>query len=155
MPAPVVLLVEDDADDARLALRVLGEGPIALRLEHVVDGPAALERLADRSRPRPRLVVLDLKMPRMSGADVLERIRQDPTTADLVVVMLTSSREREDVRSCYRQGVNGYVVKPVDFREYRTALTALRRYWIDVDDAEQRPDGPAADAPRGSILASE
>lgn len=132
-----ILLVEDNPDDAALALRALRKGNVTTKIEHVIDGEQALDFLfctggyADRNpENRPRLILLDLKLPKVDGLEVLQRIKADPTTHTIPVVMLTSSREERDLIESYQLGVNSYVVKPVDFEQFSEAVRQLGLYWL-------------------------
>jgi CheY-like chemotaxis protein len=138
-----VLLVEDNARDAELTLRVLKKHKLANRIVHVADGQAALDWLhgADRDpASAPKLVLLDLKLPKVNGLEVLAAIRADARTALLPVVVLTSSREERDVIESYKLGVNSYIVKPVDFANFSTAVAEAGHYWLLVNE---RPRGGA------------
>jgi CheY-like chemotaxis protein len=132
-----ILVVDDNDDDATLAIRVLSEdsGP---EIERAHDGEEACAYLFDDSgderRPLPRMVLLDLHMPRLDGLGVLQRIRADERTRLLPVVMLTSSDAEDDVVRSYRLGVNGFVRKPVDQDQFRAALRALRSYWLNLNE---------------------
>src|SRR5512140_3199044 len=114
-----VLLVEDNPDDAEFTLRALRKANVAVRLAHAEDGVQALEfmfasgRWSDRPSAPPRVVLLDLKLPRIDGREVLRRIKSDARTRAVPVVVLTSSREPSDVQRSYELGANSYVVKPV------------------------------------------
>ena len=139
MPQEIVeiLLVEDNPDDAALALRALRKGNVTTKIEHVIDGEQALDFLfcsggyAERSHEnRPKLILLDLKLPKVDGLEVLQRIKADPTTRTIPVVMLTSSREERDLVESYQLGVNSYVVKPVDFEQFSEAVRQLGLYWL-------------------------
>lgn len=129
----VILLVEDNEDDAALALRVLKSLDPPVRVHHVTGGIDALAWLEEDSHPSPSLMLLDLKMTLMSGVDVLNRLRSNPRTRYLPVVMLTSSREMSDIARCYAAGANSFVVKPVDFVEFRTTIQALAAYWVQIN----------------------
>jgi two-component system response regulator len=128
--------VEDSASDAAMAMKAMRNGG-KLDIVRAADGAQALELLfgADASYAPaiPRVVLLDLKLPKLSGLEVLKKIRQDPRTRKLPVVMLTSSGEQRDVNDCYEAGANSYVVKPVRFEQYRKTLKNLRRYWLEVN----------------------
>jgi two-component system, response regulator len=134
-----LLLVEDSALDAELTIRALKAGGLANKLHWVKDGQEALDFLfrhgqyADRSESVPRLVFLDLKMPRVDGIEVLKQIKADERTRRIPVVVMTSSQEEKDVAQSYDLGVNSYVVKPVDFN----ALVELARqagyYWLAIN----------------------
>lgn len=137
-----ILLVEDNPDDADLALRAVRGSGRAPRMAHVDDGVRALEfvfgtgEFAGRGAVAlPRVVLLDLKLPRMDGLEVLRRLRDDERTRPIPVVMLTSSKEERDVLESYRCGVNSYVVKPVNFDAYSRTLTEVVHYWLDINHA--------------------
>lgn len=133
-----VLLVEDNADDAEFTLRALargGEGELSIAVAE--DGVAALDfmfatgRFADRATEGlPRVVLLDLKLPRIDGLEVLQRLKSDERTRGVPVVVLTSSRERRDIREAYQRGANSYVVKPVEYAELTAKLADIVRYWL-------------------------
>ena len=131
-----ILLVEDSSADAEMTLRTLKRRNIANSVEWVRDGVEALEFLfcegafAGRSNGDPRLVLLDLKMPRMDGLQVLERMKQDERTRHIPVVMMTSSREEGDLLQGYQLGVNSYIVKPVDFGEFAETVSQVGMYWM-------------------------
>lgn len=134
-----ILLVEDSPLDAELTIRALKDGKLANAVEWVKDGQQALDYLfhegafADREHNMPQLVLLDLKMPRVSGIEVLKIIKADPRTKTIPVVIMTSSQEERDIAESYDLGVNSYVVKPVDF----IAMTNLARqagyYWLAIN----------------------
>lgn len=131
-----ILLVEDSAADAEMTMRSLKKRGIANRIEWVRDGVEALEFLfregkyANRPHGNPRLVLLDLKMPRMDGLQVLKALKSDDRTRIVPVVMMTSSREEGDLIKSYDLGVNGYVVKPVDFVDFSDTVTKIGMYWM-------------------------
>ncbi|MBE7521576.1 MAG: response regulator [Burkholderiales bacterium] len=134
-----VLLVEDDPDDASLTLRAMRRADVTLRIVHVHDGVSALEYLADTTAVegarRPRIVLLDLALPRIGGLEVLRRIRAHGALRMLPVVVLTSSREPRDVAACYDRGANSYVVKPTGYAELIGTLGELTRYWLTISVA--------------------
>jgi CheY-like chemotaxis protein len=130
-----ILLIEDTADDERLALRALRMAPIAVHVEVLRDGEQAIEYLvgdANRHRP-PDLVLLDLKLPKVNGLEVLRAVRESPHIALLPVVVLTSSDERRDVAECYRLHANAYVRKAVDYSEYMENMKKLLEFWLSVN----------------------
>lgn len=131
-----ILLVEDNPDDVALTLRALSRHNLANRVHVARDGAEALEYLADR--PRPRVVLLDLKLPRLSGLEVLERMKGDPVTRTIPVVVLTSSREEPDIARAYELGVNSYIVKPVDFEQFVQAISDAGLYWLVLNEAPRR-----------------
>lgn len=139
-----ILLVEDNAHDVELTVRVLRTIGIAADVDVVNDGEEAINYLyrrgafESRSESVPSLVILDLKMPKLDGAETLAEIKGDDRFRCLPVVMLTSSGETQDLRVCYRLGANGYVVKPVDAKEFTKAIKDLAAYWLDTN---QPPPG--------------
>jgi CheY-like chemotaxis protein len=134
---PVILLVEDNESDLELTLRALKRSSIAARVVTARDGAAAIDYLfaegsyAGRDvREVPRVVLLDLNLPKIGGIEVLRRIRADVRTKILPVVILTSSSEDKDLDSGYAAGANSYVVKPVDFTKFADAVRQLGTYWL-------------------------
>ena len=131
-----ILLVEDSAADAEMTLRTLKKRGIANDIEWVKDGVEALEFLrcegtwAQRRNGHPRLVLLDLKMPRMDGLEVLRQLKQDARTRYIPVVMMTSSQEEGDLMASYSLGVNSYIVKPVDFDSFAETVAQVGMYWV-------------------------
>lgn len=140
-----ILLVEDSAADAEMTLRTLKRRGIANTVEWVRDGVEALDWLHSRNsfanRPdgHPKLVLLDLKMPRMDGLQVLETMKSDPYTRSIPVVMMTSSREEGDLLASYGLGVNSYVVKPVDFSEFAERIAQIGMYWMIANQTPTIP----------------
>lgn len=139
-----ILLVEDSPADAELTLRTLRKHNLANYVVHVTDGQAALDWLfgtgahADRDTQQPpRIVLLDLKMPKVDGLEVLRAIRADPRTRFQPVVVMTSSAEQRDVIESYSLGSNGYVVKPVDFEAFSAAVAGLGHYWLLLNKPPQ------------------
>ena len=139
------LLVEDSADDAELMLAALSNYCDADKVVIAKDGEEALDYLyrrgnhAERPHGNPVLILLDIKMPKMDGLEVLRVIKNDPVLQTIPVVMLTSSREERDVTSSYRLGTNGYVVKPLLFGELHAVLQKTAAFWLNVN--EPCPDG--------------
>jgi len=137
----VILLVEDNPDDEALTLRAFGKSNIPNRVVVARDGVEALDYLfatgshAGREpSAMPQLVLLDLKLPRMDGLEVLRRIRSDDRTRLLPVVILTSSREQQDMLDGYGLGANSYVQKPVDFTQFLRAVEQLELYWLVLNE---------------------
>jgi two-component system response regulator len=135
-PAEIeVLLVEDDPNDLELSLRALKQHNLANRIVVARDGVEALEILfSAQSETLPRVVVLDLKLPKVGGLEVLRRVKSDERTKRLPVVVLTSSREEPDIAESYRLGVNSYIVKPIDFESFSRAVADVGLYWLLLND---------------------
>ena len=132
-PAPDVLVVEDNPDDVELTLRALKRMHLTNPVRVARDGVEALEILLGDGTtrpPLPRVVLLDLKLPRVGGLEVLARLREEERTRTLPVVVLTSSREEPDVKKAYALGVNSYVVKPVEFEKFVDAVGKVGQYWL-------------------------
>ncbi|HET6544074.1 MAG TPA: response regulator [Chryseolinea sp.] len=126
-----VLLIEDNPEDAELTIRVLKKHNLANNLVHLRDGEAALNFLFDKgSNNIPRLILLDLKMPKVDGIEVLGKIKKDEQKKLIPVVVLTSSKEEHDVIESYKLGVNAYVVKPVEFEKFVEAVAKLGLFWL-------------------------
>ena len=129
-----VLLIEDNPEDAELTIRVLKKHNLANNLVHLQDGEAALDFLfAKGSNTIPRLVLLDLKMPKVDGIEVLRKIKNDEQKKLIPVVILTSSKEERDVIESYKLGVNAYVVKPVEFEKFVEAVAKLGLFWLLIN----------------------
>jgi CheY-like chemotaxis protein len=137
-----ILLVEDSAKDVELTIAALEEGHLANRVVVVSDGIKALQYLkkqvSDGTCALPTVILLDIKMPKISGIEVLRSIKSDPSLKQLPVVMLTSSREGPDMHACYELGANGYVVKPVEFAEFFEAVKTLGKFWAVVNEPPDR-----------------
>ncbi len=130
-----ILLVEDNPDEALLTLRALRGHTIATAVELAHDGVEALQYIfptGPRSEVNlPRFIILDLKLPRLDGFDVIRRLRSDPRTRMLPVVVFSSSAQDRDIGCCYEMGVNGYVAKPICAEDYYAAVGSILRYWMD------------------------
>lgn len=142
----VLLLVEDNPRDAELALRALRKSHPADKLVWAKDGAEAMEFIfgpggggGSEVPRRPKVVLLDLKMPKVDGLDLLRRIKSDPRTRTIPVVVLTSSLEDQDLWRSYELGVNSYVVKPVDFKKFSEAVTRLGNYWSLLNHSPVHP----------------
>jgi CheY-like chemotaxis protein len=142
LESKMILLVEDNADDEELTLRALKKNHIGNKVFIVRDGAEALDFLfctgiyADRDpREMPQVTLLDLKLPKVDGLEVLRRLRADPRTHTLPIVILTSSNEERDVVEGYQLGANSYVRKPVDFNEFLEAARQLGLYWLVLNNA--------------------
>jgi CheY-like chemotaxis protein len=135
-----ILVVEDDANDAELTLRALDRLELGSKVDIARDGQEALEYLErrgtfqGRSSGDPAVVLMDVKMPRLSGLEALAHIRANPKLAKIPVVMLTSSRADADLRKSYALGTNAYVVKPVAFERYLEAVTGLGEFWGKLNE---------------------
>jgi two-component system response regulator len=145
MPQKFILLVEDNPDDEALTLRALKKNKLANGVVVTRDGAEAVDFLfatgAHAGRDAadlPQIVLLDLKLPKLDGFEVLRRIRADPRTKVLPVVILTSSKEERDVAQGYRDGCNSYVRKPVNFDEFVEAARQLGLYWLLINEGPQR-----------------
>jgi CheY-like chemotaxis protein len=134
-----ILLVEDDRGDQELTRRALGEGKIRNELRIVEDGEEALAYLFRRGKyedpttsPRPDLLLLDLNLPRVDGREVLEQIRADSKLRRMAVVVLTTSRQEEDILRSYELGCNSFIPKPVDLNQFMQVIQALEKYWFQI-----------------------
>jgi CheY-like chemotaxis protein len=140
-----ILMAEDNANDVELTLAALDEYNLGNELVVVRDGAAALDYLyargeyAGRAGGSPILVLLDLKMPKVDGLDVLRQIKADPALATIPVVVLTSSREEQDIVESYQLGVNAYVVKPVAFDGFMEAVRRLSLFWVLTNEPPAAP----------------
>lgn len=144
-----ILLAEDSPQDVELTLAALAEYRLANQIDVVRDGAEVLDYLyhrgayTDRTGGRPGVLLLDLKMPKMSGLDVLRHLKSDPAMKTLPVVMLTSSRQEADVIASYDLGVNAYVVKPVGFADFMEALRQLGAFWAVLNEVPHASAGSA------------
>ena len=154
-----LLLVEDNQDDMDLALHALRRGNLANRIFVVRDGEEALDFLfcrgayAERSFDRPpKLVLLDLKLPKVDGMEVLKQVKRDPRTKTIPVVIMTSSKEERDLVASYNLGANSYIQKPVDFEKFRETVKAVGLYWLVINQPPIAEDSHhlagLADGPR-------
>ncbi len=140
MSAIDILLVEDNPDDLALVLRVLQRQHLADRVEVVQDGAEALEFLFctgayahQRVEDRPRVILLDLKLSKVTGLEVLQRLKSDPRTRAIPVVIFSSSAQDRDVTESYELGANSYILKPLDMSELTETLTQIARYWLGLN----------------------
>jgi len=135
-----ILLVEDNSSDAEMTIRALKKNNLANQLIHVKDGAEALDFIFSEGKfegnggiQKPKVILLDLKMPKVNGIEVLRRIKSDERTQKIPVVVLTSSKEDPDIQTCYKLGINSYVVKPVEFDAFYKAVSDLGLYWMIVN----------------------
>ncbi len=143
-----ILLVEDNPDDVELTLHAFRKHNLANRVHIVRDGAEALDFLfrtgayKDRHiEDSPNVVLLDLKLPKVDGLEVLRRMKGDPRTRMIPVVVLTSSREDRDITESYQLGVNSYIVKPVNFEQFTEAVRQLGLYWLLMNEPPPLPEG--------------
>jgi CheY-like chemotaxis protein len=140
MKAKRILLTEDDPMDVEMTLDAFAAGGLAGAVDVATDGVEAMEYLlrqgpyAGRPEGNPDLILLDLKMPRLDGLQVLERIKREASLKTIPVVMLTASRQESDLDESYRLGANAFVVKPVDFRDFADAMQVLGRFWTVMNE---------------------
>ncbi|SHH30951.1 MULTISPECIES: response regulator [Chryseolinea] len=125
-----ILLVEDNPDDAELTIRVLKKHNLANNLVHLHDGEEALKFLFENDMNIPKIILLDLKMPKVDGIEVLRKIKMDEARKIIPVIVLTSSKEDRDIIESYKLGVNAYVVKPVEFDKFMEAVAQLGLFWL-------------------------
>jgi two-component system response regulator len=136
-----ILLIDDNMNDAELMIRALKKNNMSSKLIHLKDGLEALDfvfckgSFAERNfNNRPKVIFLDLKMPRIDGLEVLERIKKDEQTKLIPIVILTSSKQDQDMRKCYDLGASSYIVKPVEFDNFSKALAELGFYWLLLNE---------------------
>jgi two-component system response regulator len=132
----LLLLVEDNDSDEKLAIRALRKCGVEFEVEVVRDGAEALDRLTGDG-PMPELVLLDLNLPKFGGLEVLARLRKHHSTKHLPVVVLTASREHEDISRSYACGANAYVRKPIDFHEFSEAARSIGRFWMSLNEVSR------------------
>ena len=132
-----ILFIEDSADDAMLTIRALNKSGFLNKLHHVKDGAAAMDFMYCRGEyvsrnitENPKLILLDLKMPKMSGIEVLEKIKSDPNFKSIPIVILTSSKEDPDIQKCYSLGANSYIAKPVESDNFFNVIKEIGLYWM-------------------------
>jgi two-component system, response regulator len=131
-----ILLVEDNPDDAGLTIRALKKHNLANNLLHLHDGEEALSFLfSEKMNAIPKVILLDLKMPKVDGIEVLRRIKSDERKKIIPVVVLTSSKEERDIVESYKLGVNAYIVKPVDFDKFVKAISEIGFFWLLLNEA--------------------
>ena len=138
----LILVVEDNPDHLELTVLTLDELRLSVEIAVASDGAAALDYLFGQglhagrdTRRQPSFILLDMKLPKLSGLDVLRSVRSNPLTALIPVIMLTSSSEHSDMVACYQSGANSFVRKPVDFVDFTEKLNRLQAYWLDVNQS--------------------
>jgi CheY-like chemotaxis protein len=148
-----ILLVEDNPSDAELTLHALQKSNLTNKIQLARDGAEALDFLfcrgdfaARQSQQAPHLILLDLKLPKIDGLQVLEEVKRDPRTRAIPVIVLTTSKEESDIASSYRFGVNSYIQKPVNFSEFQDVVRQLGMYWLLINS---RPPASAYLPPSG------
>lgn len=152
-----ILLVEDNPNDVELTLHALKKNNLANNVHVVRDGAEALEFLfhtgqyAEERPDRPRVILLDLKLPKVDGLEVLQRLRSDEHTRHLPIVILTSSREERDLVQSYALGANSYTVKPVDWTQFTTAVQQIGLYWLLLNQAPPLQTAEADIAGPGTV----
>lgn len=141
-----ILLVEDKRSDAEMTVRAIRKNNIVNTIIHLKDGQAALDFLFGKGEyegrdttKKPRVIILDMKMPKVDGLEVLEEIRKNEVTKNIPVVMLTSSKENPDIEKCYALGVNSYIVKPVVFDDFVKVISGLGMYWVLHNQVTYKP----------------
>lgn len=146
MSEKTILLVEDNEDDEELAMLAFQRCRVANEMAVVRDGQEALDYIfgteanaGQDAKELPQLILLDLKLPKVEGLEVLRRLRSDPRTRRLPVVILTSSREEEDMITSYNLGANSYVRKPVEFARFAEAIHQLQMYWLVLNESPTTP----------------
>ena len=138
--AAEIILVEDNSSDADLIKRALNKNNVANKILHLKDGQEVIDYLFGEGQWKgrttantPKVILLDLKMPKVSGIEVLKKIKSNEQTMGIPVVILTSSKEDPDIKECYKLGVNSYVVKPVGFEDFSRTVAQLGLYWLLIN----------------------
>lgn len=137
-----ILFIEDNANDIELTLRALKKNNVANNIQIIKDGEEALEYIfatgqySERDKKeKPKVILLDLKLPKVGGLEILEKLKSNEQTKTIPVVVLTSSREESDMIESYKYGVNSYVVKPINFNSFTEAVGALGLYWLLINES--------------------
>lgn len=138
-----IILIEDSLSDAEMTVRALGKTHLDKNLVHLEDGSEAINfifamgKYSAREVANPKVVILDLNMPKINGFEVLQKIRSDERTRNIAVVVLTSSKEDSDIKRCYNLGANSYIVKPVDYKEFSQAIIDIGQYWLQLNQISE------------------
>jgi CheY-like chemotaxis protein len=137
---PYILLVEDNPEDLALALFAFRKSPLPCRIETARDGEEALNFLFGRGpfsgqppKPYPRFILLDLKLPKITGLEVLRELKSDPAQKTIPVIVMTSSSQEKDMVECYQNGANSYIQKPIDFQQFQNIVNDLCSYWLRIN----------------------
>ena len=140
-----ILYAEDSMDDAILTIRALKKNGLASKMHHVKDGAEALDFIYCKGKycerdinEHPKLIILDLKMPKVGGMEVLEKIKKDPNLQSIPTIILTSSKEDPDIKKCYALGANSYIVKPVEIDDFFRAIKEIGLYWMVINQPAER-----------------
>lgn len=140
-----VLLVEDDPNDAELIVRAFKKEKLTMSLVHLRDGAEAMDYVnIRRARERaslPKVIMLDLKLPKLNGLEVLRKLKSDVLTRDIPVVILTSSQEESDIAQAYSLGVNSYILKPIESDEFSKTVVDMGSYWLRLNRTRRRHEG--------------
>ncbi len=143
VPEIEILLIEDNLNDAEMTMRALRKNNVTNKILHLKDGSEALDFMFGKGpfegrnmNKRPKVILLDLKMPKVDGMEVLERTKSDEQTKTIPVVVLTSSKEDPDIQRCYELGANSYIVKPVEFEEFHKVVAELGLYWVLINQSK-------------------
>lgn len=136
-----VILIEDNPNDAELTIRAIKKQVVGIKIHHLKDGEEAMKYLFDDHLQvhkhhiyRVKVILLDLKLPKIMGLEILKELKENQETAQIPVIILSSSREDKDILTAYRYGVNGYIVKPVIYEEYAEAIQNAARYWLFTNE---------------------
>jgi two-component system response regulator len=139
-----ILLIEDNSTDTELILRTFKKQKPDLKVKIATDGAAAIgvlselsDSMAKKTAHAPKVIILDLNMPKMNGQQVLRKVKEDKFTSTIPVVILTSSANETDIRECYRLQANSYIVKPVDYEEFSRTISGIVHYWIDLNQTPE------------------
>lgn len=136
-----VLMVEDNLNDVKLTMKALTKNDFKINMKHVADGEEAVDYIfcrnaysSRKSKDLPSLILMDLKLPKMNGLEVIKILKNDERTNAIPIVVLTSSNQDSDISECYKLGVNSYIVKPVDFNKFIDSVTKLGIYWLLLNE---------------------
>ena len=136
-----ILLVEDNPDHAELVMRALNEGGHDCQIHWVKNGQEAFDFLQEKRKEHanfPEMILLDIKLPKLTGIELLKKIKADPGLSNIPVIMMTTSERSEEIDSCYQLGVNSFIVKPVKFSEFFEKVKSIKHYWLHVNRSPVR-----------------